>query len=79
MSTNLGEGELGLYGLEAASPADVERVESVLRGIWAHNESLDRTRVHREGKVLVVVWHNGVSSSCWEAVNAAVVKRMTAA
>jgi len=72
----VGESELGLYGLEAASPADADRVEGVLRGIWAHNEGLGRARVHREGEVLVVAWHNGVSPSCWEAVNARVVERL---
>ena len=74
----LGESELGLHGLEAASPTDADRLEGVLRGTWAHNESLGRALVHREGKVLVVVWHNGVSPSCWEAVNAGVEKRLTA-
>ena len=74
----LGESELGLYGLEAASTAGADRLEGALRGIWAYNESLGRARVHREGKVLVVVWHGGVSPSCWEAVNAEVVKRLTA-
>ena len=73
----LGESEVGLYGLEAASPADADRLEGVLRGIWAHNEGLGRARVHREGEVLVVVWNNGVSVSCWEAVNAEVVQRLT--
>ena len=75
----LGESEVGLYGLEAASPADADRLEGVLRGIWAHNESLGRARVHRKGQVLVVVWNNGVSTSCWEAVNAEVVERLRAA
>ena len=74
----LGESELGLYGLEAASTADADRVEGALRGIWAYNESLGRARVHREGKVLVVVWNGRVSPSCWEAVNAGVVERLTA-
>lgn len=74
----LGESELGLYGLEAASPANADRLEVVLRDIWAHNEGLGRARVHRGGKVLVVAWHNGVSASCWEAVNAAVAKRLIA-
>ena len=72
-----GESELGLYGLEAASPADADRRETALRGIWAHNERLGRARVHREGKALVVVWHNGVSPACWEAVNAGVVERLS--
>jgi hypothetical protein len=74
----LGESEVGLYGLEAASPADADRFEGVLRGIWALNGSLGRARVHREGRSLVVVWNNGVSPSCWEAVNAGVVERLTA-
>jgi hypothetical protein len=74
----LGESELGLYGLEAASTADADRLEGALRGIWAYNESLGRARVHRGGKVLVVVWNAGVSPSCWEAVNAGVVERLTA-
>ena len=74
----LGESEIGFYGLEAASTADADRLEGAVRGIWAHNERLGRARVHRDGKVLVVVWHNGVSPSCWEAVNAGIVERLTA-
>ena len=73
----LGESEVGLYGLEAASTADAGRLEAALRGIWAFGERLGGARVHREGKVLVVVWHDGVSPSCWDAVNAGVVERMT--
>lgn len=75
----LGESEVGLYGLEAASPADADRIEGVLRAIWVHNESLERARVHREGNVLVVAWNNGVSPSCWESVNAKVVERLSRA
>jgi hypothetical protein len=71
-----GESEVGLYGLEAATPADADRLEGVLRGIWALNASLGRARVHRKGKVLVVAWNNGVSPSCWEAVNAGVAERL---
>jgi hypothetical protein len=74
----VGESEVGLYGLEAKSSADADRLEGVLRGIWAYNDRLGRARVHRKGKVLVVVWNNGVSPSCWEAVNAEVVERLTA-
>jgi hypothetical protein len=74
----LGVAELGLYGLETASTTDADRLEGVLRAIWAHNEGLGRARVHREGKVLVVVWHDGVSTSCWEAANAGVEERLTA-
>jgi len=73
-----GESDLGLYGLEAASAADADRLEGRLRAIWAYNERLGRARVHREGEVLVVVWNDGVSSVCWEAVNARVVERLTA-
>jgi hypothetical protein len=72
-----GESEVGLYGLEAASTPDADRLEGALRGIWVHNESLGRARVHRRGSVLVVVWHNGVSPTCWEAVNAGVVERLS--
>ena len=74
----LGEGEVGLYGLEAASPEDADRLEGVLRAIWAHNGGLGLARVHREGKLLVVAWHNRVSTSCWEAVNAGLVERLSA-
>jgi hypothetical protein len=58
--------------------ADADRLERVLRGIWAHNDRLGRARVHRKGKVLVVAWNDAVSPSCWQAVNAEVVERLTA-
>ncbi len=67
-----GENEVGFYGLGAASAAEGGRGETLMRGIWAPNESLNRARVHRGGKVLVVVWTDGVSASCWKAVNAVV-------
>lgn len=73
-----GESDVGLYGLETATNSYAELIEVALRGIWARNESLGRARVHRHGKVLVVVWHNGVSPSCWEAVNARVAERLNA-
>jgi hypothetical protein len=73
----LGESDVGLYGLEAASTADADRFEDALRGIWAYNERVGRARVHRNGKVLVVAWNNGVSPSCWDAVNASVVERLS--
>lgn len=72
------ETELDLYGLEVASTADANRLEGVLRGIWARNVRQDLARVHREGRVLVVVWNDGVSSACWEAANAGVVERLAA-
>jgi len=70
-----GESVVGFYGLEAATTADADRRESLLRGIWAKNVSLDRARVHRGGKVLVVVWNDGVPA-CWEAMNAVLAERL---
>ena len=72
-----GERELGFYGLEAATTVDADRLESILRGTWAHNASIDIARVHRGGQVFVVVWHDGVSAACWQAVNAGLAKRLT--
>ncbi len=60
--------ELGFYGLHAGSMVDADRLESELRATWAHNASLDRARVFRGGELLLVVWHDGVSPECWEAV-----------
>ncbi len=71
-----GESELGLYGLEAASIAGADRLEGVLRNIWAHNVGLDRAHVHRGEEVLVVVFHDGVSPSCWETVNTGIAERL---
>ena len=55
-----------LYPLKGEVPEELEPIP------------LGKARVHREGKVLVVVWNDGVSNSCWEAVNAGVVERLTA-
>lgn len=74
----LKEKELGFYGLEAASPAEADRLEAALRKIWSHNESIDRAQVHRGGLVLVVVWTDGVSPEVWKAVNLAVGGRLVA-
>lgn len=73
-----GDNDVGLYGLEAASAADADRLEGALRAIWSHNASIDRARVHRRGLVLVVVWTDGVSPGTWEAVNASVARRLAA-
>lgn len=70
------EKELGFYGLEASSLADADRLETALRGIWAHNASLDRAQVHRAGKALVVVWTDGVPPEVWRAVNVGVSERL---
>ena len=73
-----GEKEVGIYGLEVKSDAAADRREEALRAIWAYNVRLDRARVHRKGLVLVVVWHRGVSSECWDAVNASIADRLVA-
>jgi hypothetical protein len=70
------EKELGFYGLEAETAADADRWEADLREIWAVNVSRDRARVHRGGRVLVVVWTDGVSPECWNAVNEGVAERL---
>jgi len=70
------ESDLGIYGLEAVSEGDADRREKALREIWEHNVSLNRARVHRGDLVLVVVWHDGVSLDCWEAVNTEVAERL---
>jgi len=73
-----GENDLGLYGLEAESVAEAEERESLVREIWAHNASLDRARVHRVGRVVVVVWTDGVTTAIWDAVNAVVAEHLGA-
>lgn len=65
-----------IYGLELATESDADQRENALREIWAANGRLDRARVHREGLVLVVVWHSGVTSECWQAVNSRLVERL---
>jgi hypothetical protein len=74
----IGEKELGFYGLQAASTADADRLEGAVRGIWDYNVSADRAYVHRGGEVLLVVWHDGVSPACWEAVKARVAELLVA-
>ena len=70
------ESDLGLYGLEAGSEADADRLEKVLREVWAHNVSIGRARVHRGHLALVVMWHDGVPLECWEAANSQVAERV---
>jgi len=65
-----------LRGLEAASDLDATWREAALRSIWRVNVRGGRVRVHREGTLLVVVWHQGLSPESWEAVNASVAKRL---
>jgi hypothetical protein len=73
------EKELGFYGLEASTTADASRLEAELRRIWAHNVSLDRARVHRADRVLLVVWTDGVPPEVWQAVNGGVAERLRGA
>lgn len=70
------EDELGFYGLEMASLELADQREADAREIWAHNIGGDRASVHREGNVVLVIWHDGVSPECWEAVNASVAERL---
>ncbi|MEO1527872.1 MAG: hypothetical protein AAFX06_20770 [Planctomycetota bacterium] len=65
-----GMNEIGVYGLEAKSMKDADQREALIREIWAHNESLDRTRVYRRGRVLFVVWlwtKEDAPLECWES------------
>ncbi len=71
-----GESELGFYALETLSPEDADRLEGMLRKIWAPNVRDNRVRVHRGGQVFVVVWNDGVSPACWRAVNDGLVERL---
>ena len=73
-----GENELGFYGLEAESETHADEREKALHEIWAHNGRHGRSRVHRKGLILLVVWHDDVSPECWESVNATVVERLNA-
>lgn len=72
------QNNLGLYGLEAESAADADRIEQALRSIWADNVSLERARVYREDRLLVVVWTDGVATEVWDAVNTTVAERLLA-
>jgi hypothetical protein len=69
--------EVGFYALEAASTGDADRLEGSLGRIWAHNVDQGIARVHRGGQVLVVVWNDGASPACWQAVNGGLVDRLT--
>ncbi len=61
--------DLGFYGLEATTSQYAEEFEEKLRKIWSHNISIRRASVYRKDAVLVVVWHDGVASDVWDAVN----------
>lgn len=70
------KGEVGIYGLEMKSDPEADHREKALREIWAVNGRRDLVRIHRQGLVILVVWRSGVSSECWEAVNAGIVARI---
>ena len=72
------EKELGFYGVETESNEEADRVEGRLREIWSVNVGHDIARVHRGGRVFVVVWHDGVSPDCWQAVNDGLAERLGA-
>ncbi|MCB1050640.1 MAG: hypothetical protein KDC71_08565 [Acidobacteria bacterium] len=72
-----GEKDVGFYGLEAESLAEADHLESALRKIWAHNESLHRAQVHRAGLVVVVVWTDGIALEDWLSVNERVDQRLS--
>ena len=60
-------------------PTSIDRPddrEKALREIWAHNASFGRSRVHRQGRILLVIWHDGVTPECWESVNAVVARKL---
>ena len=70
------ENEVGFYGLEAESDAHADQREKWLREVWAYNARLDRASVHRQDRLLFVVWHDGVGPECWKTVNAKFIDRL---
>lgn len=72
------DNEVGIYGLEAKTKADAAQREKAAREIWAHNASFNRAHVLRKDLILVVIWHDGVSPECWEAVKAGVKEKLNA-
>lgn len=71
-----GQTDIGIYGLQAESERAADQREKSLREIWAHNGRFDRSRVHRQGCILVVIWHDGVAKDCWEAINSTVKAKL---
>ena len=70
---------VGVYGMEAESEAEADRREDALRAIWAYNDRANRTRVHRGGNVVAVVFSHPATPAHWEAVNEAIAERIGAA
>lgn len=70
------EKELGFYGFEVKTIADADRLEAELREIWKHNISINRAKIYRKHKVLLVIWSDGVPVAVWESVNAKLKARI---
>lgn len=71
-----GEAVLLFRGLEAISALDADWREAALRKIWAHNMKFGRVQIHRQGLLVLVVWHKGLPEDCWKAVNAKLSMQM---
>ena len=69
---------IGVYGMETESAHEADRREARLREIWAHNARADRTRVHRGGNVLAVVFCHPATPAHWDAVNDFIAERIGA-
>lgn len=69
--------EVGLYGLEAASTVDADRLEDAIRSIWSHNARMNLARVHRRGMVILVVWTNGIPREMWDDLNGRLENRLS--
>lgn len=74
-----GDSEFGLYGLAAENESVAVQREQALREIWAHNHSLDRTHIHRQGVMLLVVWVRTGETlpAVWDAVKAWAARRLS--
>ena len=70
------QADVVLYGLEAADDSVAERLEAQLHEIWDYGVGLGRVRLYRSGRVLLVLWHGGVSPACWESLDAELRARL---
>ena len=73
-----GSSEIGFYGLAADNESVAAQREQDLRKIWAHNHGLDRTHIHRQGAVLLVVWIRTADDlpEAWHSVKAWAAQRL---
>lgn len=76
-----GSSEIGFYGLAAENESVALQREQDLREIWAHNHGLDRTHIHRQGLVLLVVWIRTGDElpAAWHAVKQWAAQKMSSA